>query len=67
MSAPRTYGLAKLIEEALIRPVHRPVRHQPHLAQEYEELATRAADVNGTHQNRAIAVELRRTLRGTDA
>ena len=61
--AQRVFGLAKLIDEANIRPPHRPIRHRPHLADEYEELAKHGGTATAVHTNRAIVKELRRGLR----
>lgn len=62
--ASRTFGLAKLVEEALTRPAHRPNPIRPHVADEYADIADHASDVNGRHQNRWITDELRRVHRG---
>lgn len=60
----RSYGLAKLIEEALIRPPHRPPVVRTHVADEYSAIAARAGDKNGQYENKVIAGELRRGLSG---
>lgn len=60
----RSFGLAKLIEDSLSRPAHKPRVARSHLAQEYADLAALAPDVQNGHTNKVIAAELRRTLRG---
>jgi len=52
MNAPRSFGLAKLIDDAS-RGTHRPKRRMPHIADEFE--------AQGNHVH---AAELRRHLRG---
>lgn len=52
MNAPRSFGLAKLIDDAS-RAAHRPKRRMPHLADEYE--------AKGDH---VTACELRHHLLG---
>lgn len=52
MNAPRSFGLAKLIDDASRAP-HRPKRRMPHLGDELE--------AQGAHVH---AAEIRRHLRG---